>query len=97
MNIAHSEKECAEGSIITQYSTPFTQHMLYASLCAFFQNYKRTKQSSLLQIHETPKILCISITLLFHIQQINPIAATSVNYFRTLQVQYMLFSLLKDA
>ena len=35
--------------------------------------------------------------LLFHLQQINPIAATSVNYFRTLQNQYMLFSLLKDA
>ena len=35
--------------------------------------------------------------LLFHLQQINPIVAMSVNYFRTLQNQYMLFSLLKDA
>jgi len=35
--------------------------------------------------------------LLFHLQQITPIAATSVNYFRTPQIQYILFSLLKDA
>lgn len=65
--------------------SPNIQHpspnMLYASLCAFFQIINARNKVHYSKFMKFPKILCISITLLFHLQQINPIVADVCKLF----------------